>query len=193
MTADQIKRIAIAGVVLALVFCGYLFGVKTSAPKPEIIEARASEVQSDGSVVVERRPETKPAPPPHKIPAGTKEERRAHLVVKPSAPPVTDASGALACPDVAVDLSIVNGNDGRRIVASSPDGTVVSAIDIPIVPALVQETHPMAAGLSCGVVRCKETVGAWVERDLGRVRVGLEVMREERGGVQARARVGWAW
>jgi hypothetical protein len=134
-------------------------------------------------VIAERRPPaTRKAP--HTIPKGATEERRAQIKVKPPAPVLDD------CPPVTVDLSLVRDDKGRRIVASSPDGQVLSAIDMPIEVAMMPTERPWAAGVSYGSDR---TQGAWIERDLGRVRVGAEAIRETGGAVMVRARVGWVW
>jgi len=193
--------------MVAVLLAGYLIGAHTSAPKPEVIAPVAAQSQADGSVVAARRPVAgKPPAAPHVIPKGSIEERRMSATIRPSAGLKLPASVAQSlpdacrqaiesaqCPDVRVDLSLVRQGDGRRVVASSPDGAVVAALDMPIEAALMPISRPWAAGLSCDPGKCRHSPGAWVERDLGRVRVGVEAIREQSGSVQGRVWVGWVW
>lgn len=135
--------------------------------------------QADQSVIAERAPDAHP-PPRHSIPRGYVEERREAITVMP-------APGASS---VEVDLSLVRKGDERRVIASSPDGTVVSAIDIPIEPALIPPPpKPWVAGLAYGT---DHSVGVWLERDVGRLRVGAEVSKGA-GKPRAEIRVGVAF
>jgi hypothetical protein len=187
MTPKIIIQIAIG---IALLVAAYLFGVKTSAPEPEVIAAAPQVAQSDGSIVIERKPEAKPAKPPHRIPKGSTEERRVNLKLKPDAFVTDDGCKCDPAP-VSVNLSLVRDDLGRRVVASSTGGQIVGALDVPIEPALMPpEPHPWAAGLSYGH---DKSAGAWIERDLGRIRVGAEVIRQRDQTFQGRVRVGWAW
>ena len=175
---------------IALLLAAYMVGVKTTQPKPEIITAAPEVAQPDGSIVLERKPEAKPTKAPHKIPKGSTEERRVNLNLKPDS--FVSADGCQCDPEpVALNLSLVRDDQGRRVVASSQGGKILSALDIPIEPALMPpEPHPWAAGLSYGH---DKSPGVWIERDLGRVRVGAEVIRQRDQTFQARARVGWSW
>jgi len=200
MIATAYARPAIIAIALAVLLgAGYWIGVKTSAPTPEIIAPAAAQSQPDGSVVAERRPVAgPPKPAPHKLPAGSVEERRVSVTVQPRAriklPAVAEQSSAPAdCPPVTVDLSLVRQGDGRRVVASSPDGDVIGALDVPIEAGIMPTSRPWAAGISCDPARCRDSAGAWIERDLGRLRVGIEAAKQQSGGMQARARVGWVW
>lgn len=186
----RVQWIALLVLVAVAIFSAYLFGVRSTAPVPELIAPAAAQSQPDGSVVAERRPQASPGKAPHQLPKGSTEERRASIKLKPAAPPVADASGVLECPPVSVDLSLVREQDGgRRIVASSQDGKVVSALDVPIETGLIQERRPWSAGVSYG----EQSPGVWVERDLGRIRAGAELVRDQAGAVQGRVRVGWVW
>jgi len=183
-------RIA-AGLVLMLAVAigAYLFGVHTSALKPEVTTAVPQVRQSDQSVIAARKPEATPTKPPHKIPVGATEERRVSIRLKP--PVFTGANGCQCDPaPLDVNLSLVRQDGGRRVIASSPEGRVISALDVPIESALTPDAHPWAAGLSVGH---DKSPGVWVERDLGRFRVGAEAIREQSGGLQGRLRLGWSW
>jgi hypothetical protein len=150
------------------------------APLLENVTAVPQVTQADGSVLAARAPDAHPPKPRHMLPKGSIEERREQIVVAP-------APGASS---VEIDLSLVRNGDQRRVVASSPDGQVLSAVDIPIEPALIPPPpKPWAAGLSYGTNR---SMGVWVERDIGRLRVGAEVAK---GNDRPRAelRVGMIW
>ena len=190
MLTTQIRLIAGIVLLLGLLLGAYLIGVKTTEPKPEVITAAPAVAQSDGSIVVERKPEAVSSKPPHKIPRGAKEERRVSLNLKPDAV-VTDEGCKCDPAPVAVNLSLVRDDQGRRVVASATGGQIVGALDVPIEPTLMPpEPHPWAAGLSYGR---DKSPGIWIERDLGRIRVGAELIRERAQTFQARARVGWSW
>jgi len=192
---------AIGILLLALLFVGYLVGAYTSAPAKENIAPAAAQSQVDGSVVLEREPGASApadaAKPKAALPKGSTLERQISVTVQPTRKVHVDASSTaqdVQCPDVKVDLSLVRQGDGRRVVASSPDGTVVGGIDVPIEAGVIPVDRPWAAGLSCEASRdCGKTLGVWVDRDLARVRVGAELVKREIGGVQARVKVGWVW
>jgi hypothetical protein len=133
------------------------------------------------SVIAERAPEAHPAPPRHIVPKGAVEERRETIVLAP----------APAASSVEVGLSLVRMLDnGRRVVASSPDGTMVSAIDIPIEAGLVPPApKKWGIGLSYYTQR---SVGVWVERDIGILRLGAESAKGS-GRARAEVRVGIAF
>jgi hypothetical protein len=150
---------------------------ENTAPAPAV-------KQQDGSVVAERAaPPIKPAPPPHQLPKGSKEERRVAVTVKPSKPESAP---------VRLDLSLVQVDGGRRVVASSPDGKVIEALDMPIQRAFAAPpARKWAAGGSADYRG--DQFGAWVERDIGRFRVGAEVLEDDRHGLAGRVRVGFTF
>lgn len=171
-----------AGVAVLAVLAGVIFWLtRAPAPIPEVIAAAPQVIQQDGSQVVQRAPDAHPKPPPHVLPKGAIEERRDSFVAAP-------AAGASS---VQVDLSLVRMPDnGRRVIASSPDGTIVSALDVPIEAGLVPAPpKKWAAGLSYSTER---EVGVWLERDIGRLRLGAEVSKGA-GKPRAELRVGVAF
>lgn len=174
---SMLAKLELVGVVtLVLALLAFAFWPAKSIP--EVVTAAPQVVQPDHSVVVERAPDAHPSAPPHMLPKGAVEERRESIIAAP-------AAGASS---VQIDLSLVRMPDnGRRVIASSPDGTVVSALDIPIESGLVPPPpRPWAAGLSYGTDRA---VGVWLERDLGRLRLGAEVAKGA-GHPRAELRVG---
>jgi len=167
---------AVAGGVLAWAYW-------PAKPVPEVVAPAPAVRQDDGSLVAERAPDPHPAPPPHAIPKGFHEERREQLTIAPA--PAAAASG---CPPVHVALSVVSDDRQHRVIASSPDGQVVDAVDIPIVPALMPPpARPWAAGLSYDT---RHAVGIWVDRDVGRLVVGGALSRLPDGKTEAQVRVG---
>jgi hypothetical protein len=174
-------RIGLAvGGVLILLASGIVIGERCAAPRAEVITYRVPVRQADGSLIAERTPEAKPTPAPHEIPRGWKEERRVSATVKPA---------RSDCPPVALDMSIVRDREGgKRVVLSSPDGTVTAGQDIPIEPALVPApVRRWAAGLAYDPRERKSS--AWVERDFARARVGAELSQSG----EARLRVGFTF
>lgn len=197
------KWAAIGIVLILLLVAAYLFGAHTSAPAPENTSPAAAQSQADGSVVLERTPDASApaaaAKPKADIPKGATLERQVSVTVKPRASikiPATATTPATTaeCPPVTVDMSLIRQGDGRRVVASSPDGTVIGGLDVPIEAGVIPVSRPWAAGLSCEASRdCGKTLGVWVDRDLARIRFGAEVIKREQGGPQARIKVGWVW
>lgn len=154
-------------------------------PVPEVITAAPAVTQADGSTELARTPDAHPTPAPHIIPKGFHEERREQLTVAP-----TPAAAASGYPPVRIALSVVSNDREHRVVASSPDGQIVDAVDIPITPAMMPpEPKCWAAGLSYSTER---EVGVWLERDLGRLRLGAEVAKGA-GRPRAELRVGVAF
>lgn len=162
-------------------FIGYHWG--GAKPVPEDVTPAPAVTQKDGSVIAERvAPPAKPTKPPHQLPMGAKEERRFSVTVQPK---------KADCPPVSLDLSLVQVDGGRRVVASSPDGEIIAAQDMPIEAAFIAPKPRLwAAGISSDVER--ERYGVWVERDIGRIRAGAEVI-EDRGDVSGRVRLGWTF
>lgn len=177
MTRETALSLILAGCVGVF---GYRLGLG-DAPVIERVEYRPAVIQDDGSVIAERVPDAKPSPPPHQIPRGHVEVRRVEIEVQPDRPD---------CPVCRVDLSLVRDTEGgQRVIASSPTGSILRALDVPILPGLLPPpVRPWAAGISYGQ---HDTLGVWIERDVSRLRFGAEVQQDERGGVRALMRVGW--
>lgn len=167
--------------------------------------------QADGSLVLERTgTQIAPQKPPHALQAGAREERRVSVVVQPPRGVVkeslitdsTEAARLVAsadhpvgshdmvdscdCPPVQVDLSLVRMPDKtRRVVASSPTGTILSGIDVPLEPVSVPRVRPWAAGV---LYTADSKLGAFLDRDLGPFRLGVETYQTPTGwGAAARA------
>ena len=100
--------------------------------------------QADGSLILERAPDAK-AVPAQQIPKGAKVERIERIQVRASSAPAaatapTNGSGLPAAAltpalpsTTTVDLTLLRmPDDTQRVVASSPDGTIVGGVDIPV-------------------------------------------------------------
>ena len=172
---------------------GLFFGLCFRAEPVHVIEASAPAVrQSDGSLILERKPDAS-AVAPMQIPKSAKVERLAKVMVKPR--PVASAADhfraatkMVDCAPVTLDLALVKmPDDSRRMIASSPDGEVVAGFDMPVLPTISVAPPKWSAGLSYSDQR---QLGAWLDRDVGRAVVGVAVRQSDRG-LRAEARLGW--
>lgn len=191
---DQAKAGIAVIVYTLLVFLGGLAaGWKLYQPE-RIVEAQKAETrQADGSVILARDPDAKPAAPKPKLPDG-KHERTTVVTVKPKPQPKPEpvkpgpdgfCPAAKECPALTVRLDVVRQDDGRRVIASSPDGEIVGGIDIPVEPMVTPKQTPWAAGVTYGRDRDgNEAFGAFIDRDAGPFRVGIEADQDT---IRARA------
>lgn len=191
MRHDEAFLCLSVGMVIGLASGWVLWASNPAQP----VAVYAPEIQrEDGSRVLEVKPTTKPSKPPHALPKGAKEERRVTVVVQPPKVPIfrdpgitagTDKESLLVdsceCPPVAVNLSLIRlADNSRRVQASSPDGTIVAGVDVPIEAQKPVKAHPWAIG---GVYTYDgaNRFGAFVDRDLGPFRVGGEVFQSTSG------------
>lgn len=205
-----------AGAVLGL-GGGWLLWRPNAAP----VETYATPIrQGDSSLVLERKPDVH-AKPAQKIPKGSTVERVVQVTIQPRpvpagtirpvyaangdsdatktpipetiAPKYAQLGDSLICPPVRVDLSLVKLQDQtRRVIASSPDGTVTGGIDIPVAPSVSMKQFKWAAG---GLYNPRDrTYGGFLDRDLGPLRIGVEAMQQRvdvmRQSVAVQVRVG---
>lgn len=137
----------VAGILMFLL-AWWIYRPKPVPPEPAAPAVR----QKDGSLELERAKQgsATPAKPAGIIPKGGKVEREISVTVDPNKTEATGTSGARVagesplssnsltpigprCPQVTVDLSLVRMPDQtRRVIASSPNGTVVGGLDVPI-------------------------------------------------------------
>ena len=142
-TTKIVAWLVAAGLIFAV---GMGVGWKLFRPKPvaTVEVAMPAARQADGSLILERAPDAK-AVPAQQIPKGAKVERIERIQVRASSAPAaatapTNGSGqpvaALtpALPSTTtVDLTLLRmPDDTQRVVASSPDGTIVGGVDIPV-------------------------------------------------------------
>jgi hypothetical protein len=186
MSRRELAAWIVALFLTLAIFAGAVWWMLRIDVPPSMTEWPVDEVrQDDGSLVIERTATTPTARPKQHVPAGAKVERIVQVIVQPDAVP---AAGQPR-PPVTVDLSLVRESDGgRRVLASSPDGVVVGGLDVPVEPIILPEPEKRwAAGLSYSPIA--NTSGVWIERDVWRVRVGLDV-HQAANGIDARVRVG---
>lgn len=163
-------------------------------PAPVVETVAPAVTQVDGSEILARKPKAD-AKPAHKVPRGAAVERIEQVTVQ--GPGLKMPGGEVKpCPPVTVDMTIVREVDGaKRVIASSPDGQIISGIDIPVETAAPPPEPPKwAVGLSFDPFH--QTPGVWLERDLSRIRVGVDLNQTRRGiggplAIEARVRVGW--
>ena len=172
--------------VLATLLAGwYLYGPKPPVPETYAPEAR----QADGSLVLERKPSAT-AKPKQVVPQGAKVERVVELTVQPTAPaPSADGQVVAPCPPVQVDLSLVKmPDDSRRVIASSPNGEVLTGVDIPVEPVRSQRIPVWAAGVTANPI--DKLYGVFLDRDLGPFRLGAEINQTGTDALEVRLKAG---
>ena len=188
-------------IVLALSIIGAAIAVVLlwPHPKPVVETAKPAVVQSDGSTILERTDTQPEAKPPHVVPKGASVERVVQVKVKPK---VVIADGIKDAPSlspdakpannpITVDLSLVRlTDDTKRVIASSPDGEIVGGMDIPI-ETLAYKPRVWAAGISVDPVH--QVGGVWVERDISRIRLGVDAGVNKFHDFETRLRVGVTW
>lgn len=188
-------------IVLALSIIGAAIAVVLlwPHPKPVVETAKPAVTQSDGSTILERTDTQPSVKPPHVVPKGSTVERVVQVKVKPK---VVVADGIKDAPSlspdakpannpITVDLSLVRlTDDTKRVIASSPDGEIVGGMDIPI-ETLAYKPRVWAAGISVDPVH--QVGGVWVERDISRIRLGVDAGVNKFHDFETRLRVGVAW
>lgn len=195
------RWLAWLALVISVLIAAAALGWWLGQPEPVVETAAPEQRQADGSVVIERRLDAN-AKPKQQIPKGAKVERVGSVTVQPAARTGKDSlQVAEPCQPVTVDWSLVREEDGgRRFLASSPDGTIVGGVDIPVdTAAPAPAPKRWAAGLSWSP--SSQTPGVWIERDVPlfnlTARVGAEVNQTRLDtyatGVDARVRVGFAF
>lgn len=194
---------------VGLFLAGLSTGWWLQRPRPVVEPPAPASRQSDGSLVLERTgTQIVPQKPPHALPRGAQEERRVSVVVQPPrgvVVPAKDSAEAARlvasadhpvvphdmvdscdCPPVTVDLSLVRMPDKtRRVIASSPDGKILSGIDVPISAPAESAARPWAAGI---LITSDRKLGGFLDRDVGPFRFGVESFQTPTGlGAAARA------
>lgn len=191
------KNIAVAAIIALMVGAGALGGWYFTKPENVIEVAKPAEVQTDGSVVVERAPTTPKAKAKQIVPKGAKVERVGAITAQSITPDAIKACTAVPCPPVTIDTSLVRMPDGsKRVIVSSADGTILKGIDIPVETLEVPEPKVWAAGVSLNPLN--QTGGVWIERDLARVRLGVEINQTRQNvfsptSAEIRVRAGWTF
>lgn len=178
----------------------YAYTHKPEAVKREAVQGQVR--QDDGSVIAARvpLPADKMPAAPHKLPKGAKVDGQVSITVKPN-PPLRQPEAAkpdvqgncplqkLDCPAVRVDLSLIHDKEGRKVVASSPDGEVVTSLYVPVELPPAQRVGRWSAGPTYSPH--DKTWGAYADRDIGPLfRAGVEAHDTPDDGLTYRLRVG---
>lgn len=147
--------------------------------------------QKDGSLILQKVVDTI-IEPAQIIPKNVFVDRIIKVVVTDTMwrDPV-NVNGELKCPPCTtqVDLTIVKDKkkNERRIIASSPDGTVVAGIDVPYeeIPPVKNPLWTLGISGSYDVINNTKRVGLYVDKTVGPFRLGGEL-----GGWKQQAYVG---
>lgn len=204
-TLDLNRKILIAviGIVIivTIVLCWQMW--KPEQPVPETYKPPVT--LSDGSQQLERKPDPD-AKPAAAIPKGSKLIRKVTVTVQ-AKNPIQTVSGTVTvetvqetksmkamspapvavaenpCPPVTVDLSVVeNEDETTSVIASSPDGTILGGVDVPVKNAApIAEQPKWAAGIVGDPVR--QLGGVFLDRDLGPFRLGAQVNQRDEGHI----------
>ena len=191
----ELIAVAIAGVVL--LGGGTALGWYLTKPEKVIEIAKPEEKQPDGSIIVERTATAPTAKPKQQVPKGAKVERVGSITAQGITPDEIKACTAVSCPSVTIDTSLVRMPDGsKRVIVSSADGTILKGLDIPVETQEVLEPKVWAVGVSLNPLN--QTAGVWAERDIARIRIGVEVNQTKPSllgpvGAEIRLRVGWTF
>lgn len=175
---------ALFGIVIGL-FIGHSLYYKPVAKETPAFAVK----QRDDSLILKRDPDAK-AKPAQEIPKGAMVERIVKVIVKakpeqtnsvdstkwPDPDHIADVGKMIDCPPVNLDLSLVRMPDEtRRVIVSSQNGDVLDGIDIPVEAAKpVSDDKKWAIG---AIYYSKKAYSARVERDLGPLRLGADVMK----------------
>lgn len=169
-----------AAVAAVLVGCVLLY-LHFSTPAPVTHEQAAPAIiQSDGSTVLERK-ESAPAKTvvtKAKLPKGASLERQVDVTVKPDIPGDT----------AKVEVNLVKMKDDTRRVVVYSDNAEVGGIDVPVELNL-EPKHTWAVGMYVDPMH-RETAGIFIDKDVGRVRLGAEVGRGRNNSAEVRLKVG---
>ena len=173
-----------AGSVIVSLLLGMEIGWKLWHPKTIHEVSAPAQRQNDGSLILEKQPNTE-AKPAQQIPKGAIVERIVYVNAQPHAETITIPGSNVMVPSaqplqnplhaMRLDMTLIRLPDGtRRMIASSPDADITGGMDIP-----VEDAQPLPKELkySAGVVLGKSSIGALITRDISFMRLGLEVTR----------------
>jgi hypothetical protein len=204
----MIRRYLPAALLLLVALVGLAAWHYWPWPRPIVEQPAPAEKLPDGSSLLERRATDPRATSGMAVPKGAKVERVARVTARatPSQTAPTDwlrhmglSDRELAdlCPPVELDLSLLRMPDqSRRLQVRAVDGEILGGHDIPVETSYTAQPRKWAGGVSYSPPQ--QAWGAWIDRDLERVRVGLEINHSrsapgDPGTVDARIKLGWTW
>lgn len=167
-------------VAIAMVLAGATLFIAFNhrGPVTESVEPAPAQSLPGGALMLEK--ETPPAKPPVPIKARSRVARHIESVVKPA---------GKDCAPVKVTTQIVQEGDTLRTVTRAEGGEVVGGRDVVVRPLSLgaSDDRKWAVGISCPASRdCTKDVGLVVQRDLGRIRVGIDASKSG-----TRAQITW--
>jgi len=207
----QIKLILAAILLSMSCLSGIYIGYKMFNNKPEVVyQHSAGEVVINSTTKLLAKHPDKDAKADMPLPKGATLERVVKFSVKQKVKPVQEGTqtpnvegkvGGVSgetpldelCPPIDISLALILDRDKQqRVEAYSPNGDIVGGIDIPVREAVVLQQQPKkwAVGVSYNTLEAK---GLWVERDVGRIRLGAEVTSVPVVGEVYTARVGFTF
>lgn len=182
MRPDQIAALCV--MVVVMIVCGFAGAMLDRALFWPDAPAVVHETPAPGDLATGLLPrDPAPADKPGQV-------RTIYVTVQPDPVPVECPDGTVIqaeCPPVRVRTVLTrDAAGGLRANVYADDGTVISGVDVPHDPAY---QPPPARPWAAGYERDHNgRQGAFVERDVGRLRVGASVV-----GDTLSARVGWRW
>lgn len=180
-TFDQYRQaLTLIGFAVALIF-GMALGWKLHAPTPIALESAKPAITLSNATVLERTPA---AAVPAKIVAAAKEvkgaklERAALVTVKPKQE---------GCNELNLELGVLRLQDNSQRLVVRSDGATLGGVDIPL-----DRASPRVLKWSAGALYnpFDRTFGAYVDRDLGPFRAGLDLMQDRNRGAAVIVRFG---
>lgn len=206
----QIKLI-LAAILLSLsCLLGVYIGYKVFDNSPQVVvQHSAGETVLDENTKLLAKEPDKNAKADMPLPKGATLDRVVKFSVKqktkpkqegPQTPNVEGKIGGVSgetpldelCPPIDISLALITDKDKQqRVEAHSSNGEIVGGIDIPVRDLTIpKEPNKWAIGASYNTAKIK---GIWLERDLGRIRLGAEAQEVPMYGNVYTARVGWTF
>jgi len=211
----QIKLI-LASILLCLsCLSGIYIGYKMFDNKPEVVvQHSAGEVVVNPNTKILAKQPDKDAKADMPLPKGATLERMIKFSVRQKAKQTQEGDSSQStesrnvegkvggvsgetsldelCPPIDISLALILDKDQQqRVEAYSPNGDIVGGIDIPVRDITIpKEAKKWAVGMSYNTLEVK---GLWVERDVGRIRLGAEVVSLPVVGEVYTARVGFTF
>lgn len=179
---DQYRK-ALTLIGFAVATCaGIAIGWKLHGPEQRIaLETAKPAIELKAAMVLARDPA---AIAPSKIVAaakkvkGAKLERAALITVKPK---------QVDCTPLNVELGVLKLKDNTQRIVVRSDGATLGGVDIPL-----DRSSPRVPKWSAGALvnPIDQTYGAYVDRDLGPFRAGIDLMQDRERGAAIIVRVG---
>lgn len=169
---------AVCGAALGLTTGWMIFDGKRNQSIPTVQIYQPQTIQSDGSIVLEKKP-TDSATPRATVPAHSDVQRVVQIQVKPRMLPTIDGAAPVTDPSpIDLEVSIIKNKDGQtRAIVSSTNGDVIGGIDIPVQEKSSKVAPKWAVGVTYNL--CNKSYGAFVSRDLGPFVAGIIIEKSK--------------